>query len=235
MKGIKVIAVFSSCGFVLSFVFGLFSHSPIGIIFIKALITTVVFFVLGFLISFIYKKFLDDSLNEEISDSSDNNNSVNSKGQNIDITIQDEELEQSSSDKRFFVNDKHQMLNKSDIKQQSENATTEHNSFVPIRNLENMTNISGTESVTPNEVNNEVQNNIIPNNTTPSKDGLDILPDMEGISFANNDNSLNEEYDTDTGESFSSSITRGSDSAPDVQNAELIAKAISSVLSNENS
>ena len=60
MRSTKTIGLFAACGFVLSFVAGLFSHSSILSVLLKALITAVIFGLLGFGISFVFNKFLSD-------------------------------------------------------------------------------------------------------------------------------------------------------------------------------
>ena len=60
MRSAKYIGLFAACGFVLSFVSGLFSHSSILSILLKALIFALIFGVVGLGISFVYSKFLSD-------------------------------------------------------------------------------------------------------------------------------------------------------------------------------
>ena len=68
MRSIKALIVSASFGFLLSFVFGLFSHAAILIILLRALITAAVFAGLGFGISFVSDKFLfEDSDSSDIS------------------------------------------------------------------------------------------------------------------------------------------------------------------------
>ena len=64
MRSAKSIGLFAACGFILSFVSGLFSNSSILSVLIKALIFAVVFGVLGLGISFIFNKFLSDGSEE---------------------------------------------------------------------------------------------------------------------------------------------------------------------------
>ena len=102
MRGTKFIGVFAACGFILSFFAGLFSHSSILSILLKALICAVVFGLLGFGISFIYNRFLSDGNQGELqgdyaADASMNSTAPSAVGQHVDITIQDEELRPSES------------------------------------------------------------------------------------------------------------------------------------------
>ena len=120
MRGAKFIGLFAACGFILSFVSGLFSHSSILSVLLKALIFAVIFGILGFGISFIYGKFLSDGSGGDFQGDYTVDSSTpavsSSVGQNVDITIQDEELRPSESENHFVVGDNHQMLNDSDVR-----------------------------------------------------------------------------------------------------------------------
>ena len=143
----------------MSFFAGLFSHSSILSVLLKALIFAVVFGLLGFGISVIFNKFLSDGnpgdfqgeYGGEASSASAANPSL---GQHVDITIQDEDLKPSESENHFVVGDNHQMLNDSDVKNSERNATgsqTSEEGFVPLRNFETVKNFSGKEAVIPSE------------------------------------------------------------------------------------
>ena len=110
MRSTKTIGLFAACGFVLSFVAGLFSHSSILSVLIKALIFALVFGALGFGISMVFSKFLDigtsgDFQGDYVTDSVTGGAPASAPvtGQHVDITIQDEELKPSSSDNHFVV------------------------------------------------------------------------------------------------------------------------------------
>jgi hypothetical protein len=143
MRSAKFIGLFAACGFILSFVSGLFSHSSILSILIKALIFAVVFGLLGLGISFIFNKFLSDGSGGDFqSDYSVDSSAApqaSALGQNVDITIQDEELRPSDSENHFVVGDNHQMLNDSDVRNSANAAAQAPDSsqgFVPLRNFE---------------------------------------------------------------------------------------------------
>ena len=261
MRSAKYIGLFAACGFILSFVSGLFSHSSILSVLLKALIFAVVFGLLGFGISFIYSKFLSDGSGGDYqgdytADSSSGPVQAPVLGQNVDITIQDEELRPSSSENHFVVGDKHQMLNDSDVRNsESMGATVEKDSsagFVPLRNFETVKNISGTEAVIPAEAvsaqpaqtDSTAEQNVMaaaPSFSAPAnaEGGIDTLPDMENFVFSDGAASDSDDDDSDSGteaEFFSSSgSSKKKDGPAEVQDAALMAKAISSVLSDENS
>ena len=250
MRSAKYVGLFVACGFILSFVSGLFSHSSILSILLKALIFALVFGVLGFGISVIYSKFLSDSSNgdfqgEYTADSSSGISQQSALGQNVDITIQDEELKPSESENHFVVGENHQMLNESDVRNSEKAAATEQESpkgFVPLRNFETVNNFSGKEAVVPFEAAAANQNseNSAGSSENIGAGGLDTLPDMENFVFSESGSSNSEDDDalaSGTGSEFvtSSGSHKKNDAPAEIQDAALMAKAISSVLSDENS
>lgn len=250
MRSAKYVGLFVACGFILSFVSGLFSHSSILSILLKALIFALVFGVLGFGISFIYSKFLSDGSNgdfqgEYTADSSSGISQQSALGQNVDITIQDEELKPSESENHFVVGENHQMLNESDVRNSEKAAATEQESpkgFVPLRNFETVNNFSGKEAVVPFEAAAANQNseNSAGSSENIGAGGLDTLPDMENFVFSESGSSNSEDDDalaSGTGSEFvtSSGSHKKNDAPAEIQDAALMAKAISSVLSDENS
>lgn len=253
MRGTKFIVVFTACGFILSFFAGLFSHSSILSVLLKALIFAVVFGLLGLGISVIFNKFLSDGnpgdfqgeYGGEASSASAANPSL---GQHVDITIQDEDLKPSESENHFVVGDNHQMLNDSDVRKTSEEESAS-TGFVPLRNFETVQNVSGTEAVIPSEAISTKQETVSePVNTNQSSvasfpdigsdGGIDTLPDMENFVFSDSSSSDSDNVSdagTETDFVTSSSSHKKSDAPAEVQDAALMAKAISSVLSDENS
>ena len=237
MRNVRFISVFAAIGFILSFVFGLFSHSSFISILLKALLFGIIFVGLGFLISFIFCKFLSDtdSIDFSTDDSSENNNSIPSAsvGQNVDIIVEDEELAPSESDNHFLVGDNHQMLKKTDIKDEDIDSEVERKSnYVPVRDFETSSNFSGTESVASAELKTSSDTD------EQIDEDLDTLPDMESLSLSGGDDFSggNDEAYTDSGFVSSTNTYKKSDgSTPDVKDASLIAKAISSALAEEDS
>ena len=258
MRSAKYIGLFAACGFILSFVAGLFSHSSILSILIKALIFALVFGLLGFGISFVYNKFLSDGSGGDFqgdytAEPSAAPASASSLGHNVDIMIQDEELRPSESENHFVVGENHQMLNDSDVRN-SQTVVKEPQSssqgFVPLRNFETVKNFSGTEAVIPAEAvsaapaNNSSDTVVKPAAAAPvafdslgGGEGIDTLPDMENFVFSEASESDGGDSDNESEAEFIASVGGGkkNDAPAEVQDAALMAKAISSVLSNENS
>lgn len=248
VKNSKFIVVFAAIGFVLSFVFALTSHSSILMVLLKALITCISFGVLGFLISFVFNKFLGEEISpDNISDSDGERVQSGSqgKGQVVDLVIADEELQKGESGNHFIVSNS-QMLNSTDVsskneklfeKKTEEPERTEKSvddKFVPLKEKETVTNFSSNESIGAASA--------VSNTAVESSGEVDVLPDMASISMVSEESHGNDDSDddvsfsSDSDSSFSSpkKSSGSSEFQGDINNTELIAKAISSVLSAEN-
>lgn len=244
MTNIKNVVIFAVLGFIISFFFGFFSGSPFFRIFLKALLFGGIFAFLGFLITFIYDKFLKiDSLTENADlNKTDEGSSEQNKpvlGRNVDITIKDEELEQSEDSNSYVVAGNHQMLTDADMTGHNNESDEKKSSFVPIRFSETVENISSVESKTLEEtVRSEKSNpekDIAMQNRAASQQDviLDVLPEMGDVSDSGSYSGstfINDSEDESTG--FSSSSFSSNDES-DIKDASLMAKAISSILSDE--
>lgn len=248
MKNIKFVSFSAGAGFILSLTFGIFSKSGILKVFLTALVFALIFAVLGFGLTFVYEKFLSlDSSEIDSTKSTESKSTVSSNvGNNVDIVIEDQELERSGSNNRFNVGENRSMLNTSDVvtsnNSSSDNSSIAEDSksnFVPVRNLETLTNISGTEAVKPSAVANKSAE--ISESSSSKNDDLDVLPDfgnlgmpatpMSSFSSSAND-SIDEFSDTESSSVYTSK--RNDVDTDKFQNTELIAKAISTVLSDES-
>lgn len=247
MKNIKFVSFSAGAGFILSLTFGIFSKSGILKVFLTALVFALIFAVLGFGLSFVYEKFLSlDSSEIDSTKSTESKTVSSSVGNNVDIVIEDQELERSGSNNRFNVGENRSMLNTSDVvtsnNSSSDNSSIAEDSksnFVPVRNLETLTNISGTEAVKPSAVANKSAE--ISESSSSKNDDLDVLPDfgnlgmpatpMSSFSSSAND-SIDEFSDTESSSVYTSK--RNDVDTDKFQNTELIAKAISTVLSDES-
>lgn len=247
MKNIKFVSFSAGAGFILSLTFGIFSKSGILKVFLTALVFALIFAVLGFGLTFVYEKFLSlDSSEIDSTKSTESKPVSSSVGNNVDIVIEDQELERSGSNNRFNVGENRSMLNTSDVvtsnNSSSDNSSIAEDSksnFVPVRNLETLTNISGTEAVKPSAVANKSAE--ISESSSSKNDDLDVLPDfgnlgmpatpMSSFSSSAND-SIDEFSDTESSSVYTSK--RNDVDTDKFQNTELIAKAISTVLSDES-
>lgn len=248
MKGVKFGIVFAVSGFLLSFISGLFSHTFILYVLLKALLAALIFGVLGFLISLIYSNFLDDSsggFGAESDGGYQTTTAAPAKGQVVDITVQDDELDRGESENHFVVGDNHQMLNNSDVRKQQTvngaegNTASSDNGFVPLKRKETFMNVAGKEALSPNagRVNNG--NSDLSSSSLNDDKKIDTLPDMSNFEFSDNSSSSSSDEDVEngTGSDFvsSGSAHKKNNEVPEVKDASLIAKAISSVLADEES
>lgn len=231
MQGIKISSVFAAFGFFLSLISGLFSNTPFISVLLKALLFAVCFGILGFAINLVFQKFLTETGAAEYSaDTSAVTGAASNPatGQVVDITIEDEELERSDSNNHFVVNENHQMLNDSDLAAAKSEPAEEAKpkGFVPLKNLETYKNMSGKEAVSPAAV--EVKDDT----SAAEEQNIDTLPDMNAFSFGDNNGSSSDIVDADS-EFSSSGMNKHSDEPTEIKDAALMAKAISSILSDE--
>lgn len=244
MRGIKIGSVFAICGFLVSFVSGLFSHTSILSILLKALICAVSFGLLGFLVDLVFTKFLAGEGGQEFSSEGTHEfksagAKQNTTGNLVDITIEDEDLEKSSSDNHFVLSESHQMLHDSDLENQQvaseNNASEKENGFVPLKNFETLKSLTGKEAVHPEST--VVNMSGTGSGSSSKNDGLDVLPDMNNLTLESDDNSSTDDSDVSTDDEFVSStnVHKHSDEPTEIKDASLMAKAISSILSGEDS
>lgn len=234
MKTVKFVSIFAVIGFLLSLVCGFFSGSSFLRIFLTALIFGFVFAILSFLIRLIYNKFLvvESKLDENNQKSEEYVVTTSPVGQNVNLVVTDEDLEQSGNSNHYVVGDNRQMLNESDVSspeiQDSLDNNKSDNEFVPLRNFETVTNFSGSEAVQNTKTNNDV---------VQTENGeLDVLPDMSDMKLANfshNPDNSEEIINNDDSDFIKSDISfsKKDVGADDVQDAAIMAKAISSILS----
>lgn len=265
MKDIKFVSGFAVFGFVLSFVSSLFSpHASFIHKLLMALLFAVIFAVIGFCIKVVYNKFLSDSDGDFSSDFTPNpqmssSQSVPHKGQLVDIVIQDEDISPGESPNRFVVGDNHQMLNDTDISNAApaagEPPVKAKVEAAPVMEVPNLTQTVTPEvQAAPVSVMNE-NSGFVPmsaaaltqaepslmNNSELTEDSekIDTLPDMNNFSFGSAESS-SEENDDENGYADDSDFepsysSKNSADIPEVKDAGLIAKAISSVLADEKS
>ena len=251
MKNIKSIAICAASGFILSLICGLFSKAGFGHIFLTALIFGIVFGLLGFGISFLFDRFLSvEAVQVEAADSSSGDINITSAptgknlGQHVDIVIQDEPLEQSGNPNHYDVGENHQMLNESDYNNSNSKTSDDSketiipkNEFVPIRNLETVTNFSGNESETPKEA--EDRREAIVKQEEEKGSDLDTLPDMSDFKVSSGSDGSGDDTviisDSEEAQFVHSATNYKSSEVGDgeIKDASLMAKAISSILAEE--
>jgi len=255
MINVKAISISAICGFVLSFIFGLFSHSKFIMVLVKALIFALIFGAIGLLVSFLYKKFLvGDSTQEFSSGNEGDAGAAPVKGQRVNLVVEDQEFERGESDNHFVVGENHQMLNESDYGKSEQSSVDSNPSFVPLRKHETVENISGKEAAINDPIPNTESSSVtqampvsnagngIPTLQDEPSGGLDVLPDMDNLTMNDNvitatesgdSNMENEGFSSEEGFSSVGSSRRSKNEDQEVQDAGIMAKAISSILSSE--
>ncbi len=229
MQKFKFTIIFAAFGFILSLTCGLLSRFSFVRIILQAFICAIVFAILSFLIKFLYDKFLSDEVTEnqgDLSSGSDglNESSTAQTGSVVDFTVGEDDLPNSNNENHYYVGDNHQMLTETDISGSSD--FSDNKDFVPLRNKETIDNISETEAVKPSDV-------FSRNDSSNEQSGdLDVLPDLSDMETSNEPRG---ESNDDPVEFENNSINSKKKGVGDVdmKDTELIAKAISSVLSDE--
>ena len=256
MKSIKAASssnftvVFAICGFVLSLICGLFSRSGFGKILLTAVIFAFVFATLAVLIKVAFKTLLKvDSSDAPKSAASTEATPVSPVGQHIDFVVEDQELDDGESSNHFDVGNNRQMLDESDVqssKSLKEEINQNNSEFVPVRKLETLTNISGTEAegIVPAEKETgeeeTAEENAEPKKQQTPAGELDILPDLSDSVFNSQpvNQSASESYDSDASDDgfVDSSLVYKSkeDNSGEIKDSSLMAKAISSILAQES-
>ena len=208
MKNIKFIIGFSIFGFLISFVSGFASNSTFLKMLLNAFIFLFVFAFLGAAIVFLWDKFLSTEFQNAEYVTSRNDNSSKTAGQTVDITIQDEALQNDDNASQFFVGSNHQMLTKEDVAEKVKNnnvasdspekvdswgadiktvsvdkkqdvSDANNSGFVPVALAENPANISSSEAKSGLEYQNI--DNSSKNNESSGSVELDVLPDLQEL------------------------------------------------------
>lgn len=252
IKG-KSIGISAGCGFVLSFLTGIISSNTFAIVVLRALGFALVFAVLSVGISLIYEKFLSDG--EDFPELKPGKSTAG----NVDIVVSDENLEDDSGP-QFFVENNRQKLKGDEIDtvENLEAISTEEkpevitpvnsfeenktDGFVPV-NLGSAPKISSVEGETSLERREVPQNNADSSNkTTEYSDGtsiedIDELPDIADLSMDKKNSDIGdiiEDSDFAAGSSSSIGKTLPNGSEVSIQNADVMAGAIRTLLSKDN-
>ena len=192
----KAIGGFAACGFVLSFLTGLISKNAFLVTLLRSFIFALIFAALAACVSFLFKKFLeDDSVSDSISSDSASKNQR--AGENVNIVIADDDLEDDDTGPKFFVENNlknFQDDGAANISGAAESSEKQKKDFTPVepQNLTEPVQTAAAESVSPHSAeprrNPEVPENSgdVANKVNSFADGssiddLDELPDIEDI------------------------------------------------------
>lgn len=254
MQNVKFVSISAGIGFVLSLFCGFFSHSAFSRIFLIAFLFACIFGILGLLISFVYNKFLNlDATGDDVgytmaaSLAGGSKNSVNHK---VDIVISEEDLEQTGNNNHYEVGSNRQMLYESDYQNNLNKESESEKEFVPLRTLETVTNFSGTEAIKPGAaasfsdkpLSGKGNAGFSVINMDKNISNAQNLPDMNEITFSNDlpqgdeENSGVSNNDSELlseNSDFISSALNYKEDSNGIKDASLMAKAISSILSEE--
>lgn len=111
----KMCSFTAAIAFVLSFFIALISGAGFGISFLRAIILAVCFGALSVGISFVYDKFLNEK-SYDASSTESTSDSAPTIGNKVDITIDDEELQEDDETPKFVLTGQNQMLSSDDLK-----------------------------------------------------------------------------------------------------------------------
>lgn len=253
MKNIRFISVFAVCGFLLSFIAGLFSHSGFGHIVLMAVIFAAVFGMLAFLIQFLMDGVLSTEGQQVQTDAAAE--SVPKTGGIVDITIQDEDLPAEENSPQFFVGENHQMLARNDYSAgNSENTGFSSQSVAPEADVDTIheADAAAGGSASAGESENEVSDDgFVPvplqenaanmsgtEAASPSDtddigsledDTLDELPDLKDLKPADPD----DENVVEDSDFSNAGNTKKTNEKNEIKDAAIMAKAISTVLAKD--
>lgn len=111
----KMCSFTAAIAFVLSFFIALISGAGFGISLLRAIILAVCFGALSVGISFVYDKFLNEK-SYDASSTESTSDSAPTIGNKVDITIDDEELQEDDETPKFVLTGQNQMLSSDDLK-----------------------------------------------------------------------------------------------------------------------
>jgi len=232
MRGLKFVPLFAACGFILSLFSGLFSRSGILRILVQALIFGIVFGLLALLIRFLFLRYLYDDSSQNL----ESEPQAPAVGGKVDIVVEDEELPDSGSGNRFAVSGKHGILSGagdsglSDVA--GENASPDP---VPVRGGNSATDASVSRD--GSAAGSAVRPAGNDGTAVYGDDDLDVLPDMDDVVVSDDRMDVSDGMSSGGGDyvpSVEHHSPSGTASAGGMD-TELMAKAISSVLSEEAS
>lgn len=111
----KMCSFTAAAAFVFSFFIALISGAGFGISLLRAIILAVCFGALSVGISFVYDKFLNEK-SYDASSTESTSDSAPTIGNKVDITIDDEELQEDDETPKFVLTGQNQMLSSDDLK-----------------------------------------------------------------------------------------------------------------------
>lgn len=249
---VKYISISAAVGFILSFLVGIISKNTILGVFIKALIFAVLFALITLLISFLYSKFLNES--SAIQDKELAPKQAKT-GSNVDIVIQDENLEDTENSPKFVVKENPNLQSgKEEIPQvkqseeniQQENVQKEKLEITDVPDEGNINQKNDNENTTFAPIDfsksEKISASTEKENSTDSSGNLtqevDTLPDIGDFNPDGKNSPISDIID-DSEFAGASSATESSNfhqssEEPSIQNADVMAQAIRTLLAKDN-
>lgn len=222
MFDLKKIIITSICGFILSFLFGLFSGATILVILLRALCFAIVFALLALLIQIVTSKFFEED-DRKLSDTEPTSQEAvkPQTGTNVDITIEDEDLPEDSGGPEFILKSDFNVINNSDKKiekkppeldtieqapkavvSNTEKEDSSNDSFKPMSFNELPRNVAPTNpfakednevTSAPQSSEEDIQSSESKNDTN-EMDELDELPDIGDLVSEKTKNDSNDQF-----------------------------------------
>ena len=235
---VKAGAIVGGGAFVLSFFAGLFARNAFVTVFIRALVFAFIFCGLYFLISFLFSKFLSEMSSQDLADK-DEQPKVPLTGGKVDLVIQDENLENEETGPKFVLKDgksfdeeeipvnKEVAIAPDAQKNSVEDGVLQPKSETPESSFKPMdfSNAEKIQTASPPE-----------KKETVSSDDVDTLPDIGDLNFGEKNSSIDDiivdsDFASSEGNSpVSSGKTFQNDTMPSIENADVMARAIQTLL-----
>lgn len=192
----KKLSSFAAVGFVLSFLFGLFSGVGFLHILLRAVIFAAVFAVLSILISFLEEKFL--SLPQDLSISEGESSARPVTGGSVNITIDDDSLPDDDQGPQFTVSENRPSLGSEQLRSDSQRAPVQPQRPVQTKSedLESVRMASEAPSAPPAEESVSESSVASPMQSVPAQES----PAFQPVNLAQRESSSSPQNESDGGQ-----------------------------------
>lgn len=253
MMNKKSIGYAAVCGFVLSFLIGIAAKNPLLSVFTRSLIFSAVFAALAFGVSFLFAKFLaENSKNNALEGENglSDRESKQKSGDNVNIVISDDGLEDEEESPKFFVENNRQGISGEELhkynsleKQNPAPAEEASPAFVPagIQDISAKTpeaerqDSTLTKDIPSNAGDSSNKVNVFSDGSTI--DDVDELPEIEDLSDSVKNNLSGDiikdsDFASSGGSGFGGNAFSGG-AEPGSQNADIMAQAVRTLLEKD--
>ncbi len=234
MNKTKVLLAAGTCGFVLSLLIGLISRVSFGVVFLRAVLFALVFAGIAALGQFIFERFLNNTVSVNAEGSNTSGSEQASKGQFVDIKVEDAVFPNEENAPLFQIpkelkpdwSNNGQSKTSAGVPKKTDSAVSSQGEG----DAEPLFSIPSGIQQTDEPLFTPVQNN--PEPTSGGDGELGMLPDM-GSMLSDMQNSSNDDIIVTSDFANSGDTVRSG--AMQAADTEIIAKAIHTVLSRDNS